>query len=84
MLPGYVSLIIRKLHAEYLMKRDCCAKMEKKTGCVQKRQVRLLNIREIARQAGLSIATISRVINHPETVAPETTYINKTVKKQRL
>lgn len=54
------------------MKRDCCAKMEKKTGCVQKRQVRLLNIREIARQAGLSIATISRVINHPETVAPET------------
>ncbi|MFR9189339.1 MAG: LacI family DNA-binding transcriptional regulator [Anaerotruncus massiliensis (ex Togo et al. 2019)] len=31
-----------------------------------------MNIREIARQAGLSIATISRVINHPETVAPET------------
>lgn len=34
--------------------------------------MRHLNIREIARQAGLSIATISRVINHPETVAPET------------
>lgn len=45
---------------------------KKRQDASQKRQVRLLNIREIARQAGLSIATISRVINHPETVAPET------------
>ncbi len=31
-----------------------------------------MNIRELAKEAGVSVATISRVINHPETVLPET------------
>lgn len=31
-----------------------------------------MNIKEIARQAGVSVATVSRVLNHPETVAPKT------------
>ena len=31
-----------------------------------------MNIREIARQAGVSVATVSRVLNHPDAVAPKT------------
>ena len=31
-----------------------------------------MNIKEIARQAGVSVATVSRVLNHPDTVAPKT------------
>lgn len=31
-----------------------------------------MNIKEIARQAGVSVATVSRVLNHPGTVAPKT------------
>ena len=31
-----------------------------------------MNIRELAKEAGVSVATISRVINHPEAVLPET------------
>ena len=31
-----------------------------------------VNIRELAKEAGVSVATISRVINHPEAVLPET------------
>ena len=30
-----------------------------------------MNIRELAKEAGVSVATISRVINHPEAVLPE-------------
>jgi len=32
----------------------------------------LLNIKEVAKAAGVSVATISRVLNHPEQVQPET------------
>ena len=31
-----------------------------------------MNIKEIARQAQVSVATVSRVLNHPEQVQPET------------
>lgn len=31
-----------------------------------------MNIKEIARQAQVSVATVSRVLNHPELVQPET------------
>ncbi|WP_037372919.1 LacI family DNA-binding transcriptional regulator [Anaerovorax odorimutans] len=31
-----------------------------------------MNIKEIARKAGVSVATVSRVLNHPENVAPKT------------
>ncbi|MBN7773656.1 LacI family DNA-binding transcriptional regulator [Clostridium aminobutyricum] len=31
-----------------------------------------MNIKQIAKQAGVSVATVSRVLNHPESVAPET------------
>jgi DNA-binding LacI/PurR family transcriptional regulator len=31
-----------------------------------------MNIKEIARRAGVSVATVSRVLNHPESVAPGT------------
>ena len=31
-----------------------------------------MNIKEIAREAGVSVATVSRVLNHPENVAPKT------------
>ncbi len=31
-----------------------------------------MNIRKVAQQAGVSVATISRVLNHPEQVLPET------------
>ena len=31
-----------------------------------------MNIKEIAKKAGVSVATVSRVLNHPENVAPET------------
>lgn len=31
-----------------------------------------MNIKQIAKQAGVSVATVSRVLNHPESVAPDT------------
>ena len=31
-----------------------------------------MNIKEIAKTSGVSVATVSRVLNHPETVAPKT------------
>ena len=31
-----------------------------------------MNIKEIAKKAGVSVATVSRVLNHPENVAEET------------
>lgn len=31
-----------------------------------------MNIKEIAKQSGVSVATVSRVLNHPESVAPKT------------
>ena len=31
-----------------------------------------MNIKQIAKEAGVSVATVSRVINHPENVAPKT------------
>lgn len=31
-----------------------------------------MNIREIAKKAGVSVATVSRVLNHPDSVAPKT------------
>ena len=31
-----------------------------------------MNIKEIASKAGVSVATVSRVLNHPENVASET------------
>lgn len=31
-----------------------------------------MNIKEIAKQSGVSVATVSRVLNHPESVAPDT------------
>lgn len=31
-----------------------------------------MNIKQIAKEAGVSVATVSRVMNHPETVAPAT------------
>ena len=31
-----------------------------------------MNIKQVAEKAGVSVATVSRVMNHPENVAPET------------
>lgn len=31
-----------------------------------------MNIKEVAKKAGVSVATVSRVLNHPESVAPDT------------
>lgn len=31
-----------------------------------------MNIKEIAKKSGVSVATVSRVLNHPESVAPKT------------
>lgn len=42
-----------------------------------------LNIREIAKKAGVSVATVSRVLNHPESVAPKTrTKIEKIIQEE--
>lgn len=35
-------------------------------------EVNAINIKEVAKAAGVSVATISRVLNHPEQVQPET------------
>ena len=36
------------------------------------KDVESMNIKEIAKKSGVSVATVSRVLNHPESVAPKT------------
>jgi DNA-binding LacI/PurR family transcriptional regulator len=40
--------------------------------CIKNRRNPALNIKSVAKKAGVSVATVSRVLNHPDAVAPDT------------